>query len=217
MNKITRQRGMTLIEVVVSIALLALLSGGVLTALRLGRASYERTISSEEDVWNAVSAQRFLRNSFERVHPVPSAAQYDNERFVGTSESMQWTSLAPEVMGANGHWVMRLRVVEDPDGRYELRVKMIPVGAVDRPTERLSYEEVVMRDLAHTAFSYRDSANNGEWLSTWNRPELPRAVRISETPVRNRIGRWAEFVAMPRVSTGAWCEFDVISRRCRGL
>ena len=53
------------------------------------------------------------------------------------------------------------------------------------------------------------------WVDAWHRDKLPLLVRLRVTFSRKDARVWPEFLAHPRITDDAQCQFDAIAQVCR--
>lgn len=203
---------MTLIEVMVALALLSLLSIGVLASFRYGEHGYRqltRIVSSQRDL---LTAQRFLRQVIESAHP----AQFDGARM-----SLTLTGPMPRGVGASGDYRYELLMGSDARGGKTLLVRW----SLDRRRSE-PHEETLLEDIEGLNWAYlpQEPDSGGalldepRWLSSWTENRKPPAlVRLKVTFPPGDPRHWPELRVAPRNTDEADCQFDVVSQACREI
>ncbi|TLY77022.1 MAG: hypothetical protein E6K49_09445, partial [Gammaproteobacteria bacterium] len=102
----TRSTGMTLIETTVALALLALLSIGLVTSFRLGERVYGQVTRLDSSARDTVAVQRFLRQTLESAYPAhPHAGDPAmGFGFEGAPGQLRFIAPMPQSAGAAGYY-----------------------------------------------------------------------------------------------------------------
>ncbi len=222
MSTVRRGRGMTLIEVLVSVALLAMLGIGMLSVFRTAQRSYHTVIRVDEASSQTVTAQRFLRAGLESSYPYRTGpfAHNGEHGLEGTADTLEFSSPAQLAAGADGYRRFKVLTAARADGLKDLRVEsqldrntpaQPPTG--DRSTRAT---ETLLSRVAEVEWGYLDASGTGRWTTQWNEQELPSLVRLRIAFPPRDPRSWPDLVIAPRVTDSASCEFDVIAQTCRG-
>jgi prepilin-type N-terminal cleavage/methylation domain-containing protein len=194
-----RQRGFTLIELTISITLVAALATGMLMAMRTSLLSMEKINARLQFDRRVMGMERVLTSQIGGVMPVMSdCGQGLVPIFAGNSDSMRLVSSYSMTQGARGYpqfdefsvvraeQGLRLVVTEH---MYTGPSSTVPFCSGGRtPGQDIQPTSLIVADrLATCTFSYRDTLPDAppsdKWLNAWDKPDLPGAVRIEMTPL----------------------------------
>ncbi len=200
------ERGVTLIELMIAISLVALLSAGMLIAMRTSLLTYEKTSHRLESNRRAMSVEQILASQIGGIMPVQgqcSASQGPPVTipfFSGTPDSLRVVSSFSMTEGARGYpHILEYQVVPTQSGGVRLIVNEHPYFGSssttpfchDRqflPAEVGPASFVLADHLLSCRFSYHGVYNEiafaeTPWQPVWNQPVFPSGVRIDVTPL----------------------------------
>lgn len=193
-----RERGFTLMEVVIALVSLALLMSLAYGAFRTTAASVERGEALIDRTERMRVAQQFLRRQlsfampmmFERV----DLGAEENKVFEGDGETLRFVAPMPGYLARGGAHVQTLSLRSDGDGlRLEFEhVLLNGFDPLDTAPRDAREPVVLLQGASDARFEYRgldEEGMLGEWLSSWeDRARLPLMVRLSvEWPERARM------------------------------
>lgn len=178
-------RGFTLLEVLASLALLALLMVGVYSGIRTATVSVRAGTALIERSDQMRSAQQFLRRELAQSlsQPIGRTAQGQAVVFVGAPREMRYLAPLPGYLGRLGPQLQRLQLVDDGAGglRLELSLALLPPDG--RPPQALGEPQVLVDHIVAGSFSYAGVDGSGaalDWSQTWtDGRQLPRLVRVA--------------------------------------
>jgi prepilin-type N-terminal cleavage/methylation domain-containing protein len=191
-----RERGVTLIELMIAITLVAALSVGMLMAMRTSMITLEKTDSRLQLNRRVMSAEQILSREISGVMPVlgdclnASGGVARLPIFNGTGQTLHLVSTYALAEGSRGSpRILELQVIPAQIGGFRLIVnEHLYSGPLSTATFCVSPAEAnpqsfVLADrLVFCRFSYHeinlDSPQAGDWIPVWNKPNLPSAVRI---------------------------------------
>ncbi|GKS75208.1 prepilin-type N-terminal cleavage/methylation domain-containing protein [Acidovorax sp. SUPP950] len=201
-SKALRQRGFTLVELLVVITLLSLVMLALGSALRTTAQTEERVDRRMLRTDELRVANGFLRSVLGRVSLQKRAAVVSIDEspyfFIGLPEEMAWVGVMPARYGAGGRYHFRLGVLDQASGpalvlRY---LPWIDGGVAPDWSQAASY---VLVD-GMTGFSLRYEDANEEppvWGAPWKAVDrLPQRVSIA---IRTSAGVWPDIVIPMRV------------------
>ena len=200
------ERGVTLIELMIAITLVALLSAGMLIAMRTSLLTYDKTSHRLESNRRAMNVQQILASQIGGMMPVQgqcSATQGASAIipfFSGTEDSLRVVSSFSMTEGARGYpRILEYQVVPAQNGGVRLIVNEHPYFGSsstapfcrDRqfPPAELGPSTFVVADhLLYCRFSYHGVYNElafaeTPWQPVWNQPTFPAGVRLDVGPL----------------------------------
>lgn len=207
-----RARGFTLVELVVSLALLALLILGAHTAIRTSTqavASGERLI----DRTNKLRVtQELLRRQISQALALPVEQRSGTNESIfldGSRDELTWVSSMPGYLGRGGPYVQRISLERGPGGqslvfRHAMLNGWDPDDGFD---ERRAPPVTLLEGIRDLRIEYRaldDSGRLGNWQDRWDKPfQMPLLVRIRVEFERDTRQQWPELVVPLLVDPGA--------------
>ncbi len=185
--------GFTLIEVVISLAILSLIMVATISALRtFGQTRFTlATMTNRVDEVRSVSS--FLRDTFEstvigRASTGLSLGGSSSEGscFSGSTGAMSWKAFVQFGEGWGGALLLR---VEQDEQALKLRWQEIP-GVTKNVDWSDTPERVLIDEIQELNISYRAGFNT-DWQSEWFGDELPALVRMT---IKARGRFWPELI-----------------------
>jgi general secretion pathway protein J len=200
MTRTSLQRGFTLLELMLSILLLALLLAGTYGAIRTAVHGMHSGELAIDRVNRLRVAEEFVRRQVSRIMPLAFAQdQNTNTNFVfeGRGDFMRFVAPMPGYLSKGGPYVQTLAFVGNRRGGRELVFTDAMLNGFD-PDQKSDVEPSVLLDqIADGRFEYRTLDENGEltdWSDQWDDPSLtPVMVRVV---VRMRPEAQVEFPEM---------------------
>ena len=206
------QSGVTLIELMIAITLVAMLSSGLLFAMRGGLLTEQRISTRLAANRRGINIQNMLNRQLAGAIPVMGLCEAAEGpasslpffqgtetwlRFVSSFSTTQGDRGAPQIVeyqvqaAPGGRW--RLAIAERPysgpasTASFCRELKPLPVNV--GPTPFVAADQLLVCRFAyherHNIYVYEETP----WLLGWDRPMLPSAVRIDMQP--------SEFTALP--------------------
>ena len=190
-----RAAGFTLLEVLVSLVVLALIILGLSQGLRFGVLAFQHQAATIDRAGSLDAVDRTLRALVEQIDPGNS---HDAPAIAGNARSVEFTSELPEgAAAALGSRAAEIRILVDPAHRLILR--WVPYRhATPAGTRPLPVDSVLLSQVDHVTFSYWARSGPPHWLATWSGPEVPALIRVSLTFQPGTGMDWPDIVAAPQ-------------------
>ena len=199
-----RQDGFTLIEALVSLAILGLVSAMLMSGVGGGQRVWER-LERDAATGEAIDlAQATLRSRLERAYP---ATRYDASApyvdFEGDPAQAEF--LGPTSPASDGQ-IVRQTLSLSPKGEL-----LLTHGAI----RTVILTNVRSLDLAY--FGPWSIDPRPAWRDRWDSlPEPPRLIRIRVIFQPDDRRLWPDLLIRPAADVGAACLLDRATGRCRG-
>lgn len=200
-----KQRGFTLMELLVAMTLLGILMAALFGGLRLGTRVWEASDRTLDQSSQAEVIREFLRTRLEQTLPVTGSASDDREEtlFRGDRTALRFVSSMPISFGNQPfllELLLRHRNTSGPIGDLVLRWRALD-GAPDGG-ELDTGERVLIEDVAEIAFGYFGGREQRAmaWSSHWREQEtLPALIRIELRFPADDQRRWSPLVVSPMI------------------
>jgi general secretion pathway protein J len=211
-----RDAGFTLVELLVSLAVLGLLAVLLSSGLRFGARAWERSEAHTEGMDEVMRVRALLRHEIEQAYPeyVTSDRKHPHVAFIGTGATMTFLAPAPQASGIEGLAEVTLSGVQK-QSHVGLTMAIRPDGSAEGIAG-----ELLLNDLAFLRFGYFGSDEAGgpaAWHDEWtNRKTLPLLVKISAKFPQGDARSWPTLVVAPRILVDTACIYDQVTKKCRG-
>jgi general secretion pathway protein J len=193
--------GFTLLELLVTMALLSLLMLGMASALRTMAQTEQRVDARLASADEFRVATGFLRSIVGQVsarkNPMPLTQGASPYLFVGAPTALSWVGVMPARYGAGGRNFFHL-AVEPVQGAPALVIRFLPwTDSPQFPDWEQAESRVLVRGVASFALTYEDARQTEPlWVNAWKRTDsLPDRVRIE---LHTDTGPWPMWVAAMR-------------------
>lgn len=194
-----QQRAFTLIEIVVSLALIGLIALATFESLRFAQRTHDKVARGGAASWEIFAAQRLVRSLIESADP---------PELEGRREGIALTAAAPLAAGGEGLFRYELALHESR-GRKDVLIRWRP----EHQHAGRSAEEVLIENVAGVEWAFLEGSGwRAEWLE---RRRLPLLVRMRVLFPSGDSRQWPDLVAATRITADANCVFDVVARQCR--
>ncbi len=208
-----RQRGFTLLEILIAMTLLGLLMAMLFGGLRLGTRAWEASDVRSADLARLEAIHGFIRRALTGAYPLLTTGDDDAKRkmtFTGGAEAVAFTALMPAHFGVGGFYTITLAVEDGVDDkRLIFRRQLYRSGDEGAPPPPAAgtdeeKEKVLLEGISKAEFSYFGIADNDErpsWQDEWrDQKSLPDLVRLSVTFADTDKRAWPDLVVAPRIS-----------------
>lgn len=216
------ERGFTLVEMLVSLAILSMMAAMLLNGLQSVAMFGARSVQKLDADDGIVAGQRILRGRIGQLRAVVDRNS-TTPIIDASGDERSFSFVAPPL--ANG----------EPDSLWRYRIAATPAGDLVLYTanildDRYNFAERDLRGwrpltilgnvqtLRITYFGPQRTGTHSAWQNTWQyRPQPPALVRIR---VEMRTGdrrHWPDLVVRPRATENTACILDVLTGRCKGL
>ncbi|MGH8159470.1 MAG: prepilin-type N-terminal cleavage/methylation domain-containing protein [Rhodanobacter sp.] len=183
-----RAAGFTLLEVLASLVLLALLLVGVYSGIRTATHSVRSGTAAIERIDQIRSAEDFLRRELAQsmIQPISHNEQGEAIYFEGSAREMRYVAPLPGYLGKLGPQLQRLQLVNDGKGGLRLELSLAVSPPDGQPPRPLGDPQVLLDHIKDGSFGYRGVDGQGQpvpWSGTWaDGRMLPQLVRIQLRP-----------------------------------
>jgi general secretion pathway protein J len=208
MTPVSAEGGFTLVELLVTLTLLAFLSVLLFGGLRFGSRAWESAQVAYTGGTATRMAQQTLSRDLSRAYPMPVADVGDSARwhvdFEGSASDLRWLTTGDRGL------LQRLHLFA-ADGRIALTLgdELSQGSRIAILVDRASGLEIAY-------YGVRGAETVARWSDDWHgEARLPALVRI-RAKLEGRRRRWPELVIAPRVEGDVGCEIDMLRHDCRG-
>lgn len=205
----------TLVEALVTLAVLSILSLLVFDSLRSGGMAFELVRSKLIGSHDIAAAQRFLRASLEQLYPFDPDPNADEaiSPVEGAPSQLTFSSPGPQ-SGMGGLYRFRLRTTESARTNLVIEWRIDRNGKAD-PLDTVGWrQEQLCAGIQELSISYLN--DKGEWRDTWNDlKRVPSLIRVRVAFPKSDKRMWPDLYVKPRITTDANCVFDPVAQACR--
>jgi general secretion pathway protein J len=187
------QRGFTLLEILVALAVFGFLLAGLSQTVRFGLLAWRQEALMSDGKTDLDAVDRSLRAIIENLAPGDESARAAID---GTSNALTGRTLL-RVPGSGLDAIPVEAGLAVSGTRLVLRWRPYHHGDPLRPVPPPQETELV-GGVARLAISYWQS--NGTWTSSWKDPELPLLIRLHLTFAAEHPSRWPDIVVAPLLS-----------------
>jgi prepilin-type N-terminal cleavage/methylation domain-containing protein len=204
-RRLHTERGVTLLELIIAISLVALISGGMLTAMRTSLLTNEKVTARLRSNREHMNLRQMIARQLGGAMPVmaPCASSTgggnDVSFFRGTPQMLRFVSSFSMAEGSRGYpQIVEYQVAPAAGGGFRLIVNEHPYTGPASAAPfcmdgniapvAVSESSVVAADrLSRCQFYFQQPVQqiafgDLQWVGDWNQPTLPRAVRIEMVP-----------------------------------
>lgn len=218
-GRTSHELGFTLVEMLVSLAILGLAAGMLLSALGMTGMIAAQASTRGADLDEVATAQMILRGRLERLRAVTrldtSGPIVDAQGTAG-----DFSFVAPPLDRAKPDALQRYRILLDATGNLILYSASELDDRIDlHARELVGWTPTrLLSGVASLSIGYYGAdLNNGgrRWQSFWaNHPQPPDLVRIRIAFPPGDGRQWPDLVVRPRSTINSLCKIDELSGRC---
>ncbi len=218
-----RAAGFTLMELIIALALLALIASLLTGGLSMAARSWDSGENKAGDVGSMRQTQAFLREQLTAELPLRIKKVAEMPLlFAGERDELRSTAALPPRVQEGGAWYFRLVIAREGDKSRLVLERVYPdPAALEPPGFAADAERSVLADgIAELAISYfgRDANAADTDMPTWrdrwdDRQRLPLLVKIEVKPQKGPA--WPPLVVEPRRAPESACAaYDPARNRC---
>ncbi|MBA4501008.1 prepilin-type N-terminal cleavage/methylation domain-containing protein [Marinobacterium marinum] len=183
-------KGFTLVEVIVSLAVLSMILLALVASMRMLADTQERLNERVEATQRFQAVSGFLTDVVRHALPLASHAEDNSDMLLFEGAEEQLTLVAPVRSAGQVSGLQVVRFQLDGTGRLLVLFSVFP------DVEEVRWDELeqhVLLDGVEARFAYRAEAG-GEWLDIWDSDELPELVRLR---VKLDRSQWPDLLIRP--------------------
>lgn len=214
-----RDAGFTLVEMLVSLALMGLAAGLLIAAVSTGRGLAQRaeTVATATDA--IVAAQSLLRT---RLETMGAEARFDASTPVADvrGDAFRLSFTAPAADSARPSPELRYRILLSQGALMLYAVDPLRLGIQSDGASVKGWSAAKLldgvRDLDIAYFGAGPPDNVRRWRNFWqDRPTLPELVRIRVRFAAGDRRVWPDLIVRPLVSVNSGCRLDAVTGDCK--
>lgn len=214
-----RDAGFTLIEVLVTLAILGCVSGLLLSAIVTVRQTSRHMLSTDNDNISVASAQFILRSRVERLRAIPRPDRASPViDFEGTGDELSF--FAPPIERSAPGGLQAFRLLRTSTGDVALFSSPYLSENVDLHSHNIAgWEPTKLIDgverLSISYFGPQLGTSAVAWQRFWNnRAQPPSLVRIGLDFAPGDRRSWPDLIIRPSASVNLACRIDPATARC---
>jgi len=177
-----RQGGFTLLELLISVTLLALMATLITSGLKVASSNWDRAHARIEAAQELRLVEQFIFRELSEARPLRVRLEDGkNSLFQGEPQQVAFTALLPTQQGVGGLYRLALYAEPDPRGeRLVLSYRLYRPGSV--PSAQPTRRRVLLGALQQITFDFYGSLESGSgsgWQPEWHHIQrLPEMVRL---------------------------------------
>lgn len=207
-----RESGLTLVELLVALVLLALIATMMSGGIRFGIRAWEAADTRVEQDTRIQAVQALLRRQFNRAYPSPGtgARERGQVEFEGRADGLRFVTALPAHLSPGGRSVVALEGAADEAGEAALILRWRPHRpgfGEESDDQDWAEEHMLIPGIEGLEFSYFGPEKPGDdprWFDDWReRRTLPVLVRLRLRFAEGDRRSWPELVAALPITTRA--------------
>lgn len=203
------EAGFTLIEMLISVTLMAMLSMLLFGGLHFGTRVWEKATTAETVGNKVFAAQQSVSNAIKEIYPFFVLASSTDRHTQFDGESNQLTFFAPARAGG----LDVVTISRDPNGALVMNSR--PELATN--IQANVTHSVLLGGMTSFSVSYYGAMTKNDakqWYGSWhNARTLPDLIRVRATLDR---AKWPDLVVAPRLTADQSCVYDQLTKYCTG-
>jgi general secretion pathway protein J len=214
------QAGFSLVEVLVALVLLGLLSMALFSSVRFGVTAWQRGGERSDQIHTSMLVQDLLRRLIGQAYPLVLSDGSGTGRvdFAGTPTALDFLAPVPLSLASGGRARFKL-AVERRGGGSDLVLTSRPELAAGEAAAELS-RKTLLATIEAADFAYfgaPQSQSVAQWHENWSGElSLPTLVRVRVRFARGDPRLWPDLTIAPRITADVACEYDPLTKLCRG-
>jgi general secretion pathway protein J len=214
-----REAGFSLVEVLVALVLLGLLSTALFSSVRFGVTAWQRGGERSDQVHTSILVQDLLRRLIGQAYPLMLADGTGAGRvdFAGSATSLDFLAPVPVALASGGRARFNLAIERRGDGSDLVLTSRPELAAADAAglSRKTLLARIETADFAY--FGASQSQSVAQWRENWNGElTLPALVRVRVSFARSDPRLWPDLTIAPRITADVSCEYDPLTKLCRG-
>jgi len=199
--------GFTLLELLVSLTLLAMVFAIAAAGLRFGARAWESGTARMGDLSETTAVQRLIRQRLAGIYPLPSAARDGGGVFFdGSEDGIVFAATLPDHFGVGGFYEVTIAPARHGDGTdLVFRHRLIEADDGAAATAAEARESLLLEDIAGVRMSYYGTTAEEEvprWHARWSEmPALPQLIRVEIDFADGDDRTWPPVVVAPMIDS----------------
>lgn len=212
------EAGFTLVELLVSLALLGMLSIALYSGLSFGTSAWRKATDSGAELTRIGVAQIALRDMLTRAYPLMlrPAGLDPHIDFEGAADRITFLTPATAEIAPGGFARTTIQFEQDHDALALVSYSQPELTATDARARH-----VLLRNVQDGAFAYFGAVRPNapeQWVTGWRgKARLPVLIKVQISFGGRNAPEWPDLVIRPRLDADATCSFDPLTKSCRGL
>jgi prepilin-type N-terminal cleavage/methylation domain-containing protein len=205
------ESGFTLVELLVSITLMAFLSILLFSGLHFGTRVWQKATDAATYGNRVRSAQQTLAGAIANIYPFFVLASPTDRHIQFDGQQASMTFLAPSDRGG----LDVVTIARDANGTLAMNSR----PELSTPTRANIAHRVLLQGVKSFEAAYFGAMTLGgsqQWYGVWhNGPTLPDLIRF-RAQLTDKSAKWPDLVVAPRVTADQSCVYDQLTKYCTG-
>lgn len=217
MRKRAGEAGFSLVEVLVALVLLGLLSMALFHSVRFGMTAWQRGGERSDQIHISMLVQDLLRRLIGQAYPLVLEDGTGTGRvdFAGTATSLEFLAPVPVALASGGRARFKLSIERRGDQSDLVLASRPELAAGDGESSR----KTLLATMETGEFAYFGATDQSaaQWHERWSGGlSLPALVRVRVHFARSDPRLWPDLTIAPRIGADVGCEYDPLTKLCRG-